>query len=549
LDIRRYVIDSRQPESVMRWSQRRRRAAALLLAALLAAGCRPATGPDTTANLHTDFGGAVVADEPRAVTVARDVLAKGGSTADAAVALYFTLAVTLPSEAGLGGGGICLIHDVTQRHTEVLDFLPRPAAHGGISVPANARGMAALHARYGRIRWQELLGEPESLARFGAPTSRALAREMATAGDRLAQDPAVRAIFSRPDGKLRDEGEPMQQVELASVIGAIRQQGAGALYSGMLAKTLSDGATLMGATLTTEDLRVTLPQFRDAIRVVVGDRVVQFVPTPGGIVAAEMTAELTGVVSYGGAGADERPHLFVEASMRAFADRAGWLAADGGMSRTPAELTSPEHARQLMTGYDPQRATPASALNPPAVERPENPWATSFLVADAQGNAVACNLTMNDLFGTARMVPGTGIILAPAPDARGIGAISLTPVMMTSDGNGATYFVGAASGGPTAATSIVGLLLDTMIEGQTLDQAMPAKRLHHGGAPDVVLHEEGIDPAILASLTKRGHQVAPAGIIGRTAAMACSPPTDKGVQACGAKIDGRTDGLAQLLYK
>src|SRR3982751_97492 len=77
LDIRRYVIDSRQPESVMRWSQRRRRAAALLLAALLAAGCRPATGPDTTANLHTDFGGAVVADEPRAVTVARDVLAKG----------------------------------------------------------------------------------------------------------------------------------------------------------------------------------------------------------------------------------------------------------------------------------------------------------------------------------------------------------------------------------------------------------------------------------------------------------------------------------------
>jgi gamma-glutamyltranspeptidase/glutathione hydrolase len=121
--------------------------------------------------------------------------------------------------------------------------------------------------------------------------------------------------------------------------------------------------------------------------------------------------------------------------------------------------------------------------------------------------------------------------------------------MMTSDGNGQTYFVGAASGGPTAATSMVSLLLDTMVLGHTLDEAMPAKRLHHGGAPDVVLHEEGIDPAILASLTKRGHQVAPAGIIGRTAAMACSPPTDKGVQVCSAKIDPRTDGLAQLLYK
>ena len=62
------------------------------------------------------------------------------------------------------------------------------------------------------------------------------------------------------------------------------------------------------------------------------------------------------------------------------------------------------------------------------------------------------------------MVPGTGIILAPAANARGVGAISLTPVMMTSDGSGATYFVGAASGGPTAATTMVNLVLNTMIE-------------------------------------------------------------------------------------
>ena len=68
------------------------------------------------------------------------------------------------------------------------------------------------------------------------------------------------------------------------------------------------------------------------------------------------------------------------------------LAEDLSVGRNPAELASPEHAKQLMAGYDPGKATPPGALNPPAVERPENPWATSFLVVDAQGNAVACNI-------------------------------------------------------------------------------------------------------------------------------------------------------------
>ncbi|MHB1060231.1 MAG: gamma-glutamyltransferase, partial [Rhodanobacter sp.] len=158
------------------------------------------------------FAGAAVADEPRAVLVGRDVLSAGGTAADAAVAMYFTLAVTLPSEAGLGGGGVCLIHDPQAKTTEALDFLPRAAPEGGVALPGNVRGMAALHARHGALRWEQLLTAAESLARFGTPMSRALAREAATAVDRLRADPELREIFFKPDGTLLDEGDNLRQV-------------------------------------------------------------------------------------------------------------------------------------------------------------------------------------------------------------------------------------------------------------------------------------------------------------------------------------------------
>ena len=130
-----------------------------------------------------NFGG-VVSDEPTAALIARDVLSAGGTAADAAVALYFTLSVTYPSAAGLGGGGVCIVHDGATTKVEAIDFTTgRPARRpldGGpeFAVPGSVRGMAALHARYGRLRWSQVVQPAERLARFGHPISRAFAREI-----------------------------------------------------------------------------------------------------------------------------------------------------------------------------------------------------------------------------------------------------------------------------------------------------------------------------------------------------------------------------------
>lgn len=513
-------------------------------------GCETADAPPSGIIGSVEgFAGAAAADEPRAVLVGRDVLSAGGTAADAAVAMYFTLAVTLPSEAGLGGGGVCLVHDPQAKTTEALDFLPRAAPEGRVALPGNVRGMAALHARYGALRWEQLLGAAESLARFGTPMSRALAREAATAEERLRSDPELASIFFKADGTLLDEGENFRQVNLASSIGQIRQKGAGAMYVGPFAATLSEAAQSVGAPLTVEALRETVPSFRETLRLPIGNHLLHVAPPPaaGGVVEAQLIGLLTEGRSYADASASERPHLFAEASMRVFADRAAWMQPDGTSGSDPSALLTASHIDGLMESYNSGSATPAASFTPRPVAAPENPWATGFVAVDRRGRAVACNVTQNDIFGSGRVAPGTGIILAPAPGPSGVGSTALGPMILSNAPTGGFYYAAAASGGTTAATAMSAVFLDTVMAEQPLDQAMRTARIHHNGDPDIVFHEEGVAPEVLSGLSEKGHEVGEAGILGRVAAVWCAGSLPVKPDSCQAAIDPRSSGLAVVL--
>ncbi|MGE0254155.1 MAG: gamma-glutamyltransferase [Alphaproteobacteria bacterium] len=202
-----------------------------------------------------------MADEPRAAVVARDVLTAGGRAADAAIAAYFTMAVTMPSAASLGGGGACVMHDFFEKRDEAVVFLPtlaRGDATLGV-VPGNVRGLFALHARYGRLPWADLLLPGELLARDGHAISRAFARDLARDAARLAADPAAAAIFSIAGGRAPAEGTVVRQVELAAVLSALRTRGPGDLYVGQLATRYAEAATTVGWRLTPEDMRDYVP--------------------------------------------------------------------------------------------------------------------------------------------------------------------------------------------------------------------------------------------------------------------------------------------------
>jgi gamma-glutamyltranspeptidase/glutathione hydrolase len=492
-----------------------------------------------------DFYGGIVADEPRAALVGREVLNAGGNAADAVAAAYFVMSATMPSTAGLGGGGICVVHRAEEDKigTEVLDFLPRAAAGGLVAIPASARGMAALSARYGKLPWAQLVAPAESIAQTGEAASRALANDVALAERKLRADPQMAALFSRADGSMLGEGDNLRQPELAGVLGQIRARGPNELYGGVLGRQLAASAQAIGAPLTIEDLRGFQAKFYQPLTIKWGDQNV-FLPQPpaaGGVSAAQMLMALDA------AGDSNRAAFLADASLRLTADRAQWMQPNGEATPPADALVSDQHVAQVMHGYQPGRATPAASLPFPAQRVPENPFAASVVALDEEGLGVACNFTMNALFGAGRIAQGTGMILAPAPSGKGFGFSALAPMIMANDNNGELYYVSAASGGLAGVLAQAELLYAVTEERVPLERAMLRSRVYHGADPDVVYFDVSGDDNPSSALSAAGYQTEQREALGRVNAIFCPRGTPSDPDSCQLRNDYRGNGLATLV--
>ena len=352
----------------------------------------PSGPPPGSPGYVKGFLGGVVADEPRAVLAAREILSAGGSAADAAVALGFALSVTLPSRAGLGGGGACIAYSPDSKSVnngvpEAVMFLPVPGVATGpnadrpAAVPMMARGLYLLHARYGKLPFESLIVPAEQLARFGTPVSRTLARDIALVSGPLLADPNARAVFSQ-NGTPLGEGQALVQPDLAATLSRMRVEGVGDLYTGELARRIEQASPLAGGPITLADLRGALPKLTAAIVLPQDHDSVAFLPAPadGGLGAAAAFSVLT-----------RDPSAVSAAGARALAVAARWRA--GGV-----DANTVLHTADL-----------------PVESLPPLPASTSFVTLDKDGNSVACSVSMDNLFGTGRVLPGLGILLAASP--------------------------------------------------------------------------------------------------------------------------------------
>lgn len=408
--------------------------------------------------------------------------------------MYFALAATLPSAAGLGGGGVCVAFDARASRGDAIEFLsrapsrPAPAGAIAIATPGNVRGMAAVHARYGNLRWEQLVRPGEQIARFGIPTPRALAADLARAGARLGADPAAGAIFARREGRLLNEGDDLTQLDLAVALGQIRAQGAGEFYGGALARRMAEGAALSGLWLSAEDLQGYRPSYVEPQTAAFGDHTVYFPPASvaGSRIAAELWRLLGDQGQYRRAPSGERERVFAEVTGRLYA-----------------------------------------AVAPAAPDRlggPVDDAATGFAAMDRSGAAIACSVTMNAPFGSGRMIRGTGILGAEP----GLGARSLAPMIVANRPTREAVYAAAAGGNSAAPTALIGVALKTLIDQRSLVDALAASRSHPGAGG-------------AANFTEGGANAAAA--LGRVNSIYCAEGARSATRRCVVRADPRGHGL------
>jgi gamma-glutamyltranspeptidase/glutathione hydrolase len=498
--------------------------------------------------------GMVSSQSELASEVGAQVLADGGNAIDAAVAVGFALAVTLPRAGNLGGGGFMLVHDADSGDTVAIDYremAPRRAnrdmfldaegnvdkdrarfSHLSAGVPGTVAGLWRAHQDYGRMPWKRVVEPAVQLARDGFVMTYDLAGLLASRKERLCRREAACRYFYKPGGEPYEPGTRFVQADLADTLQLIADEGPGVFYEGDIAAKIAAEMERGGGFVDAESLAAYEPVVRDAARGTYRGYGIATMPPPssGGIHLVQMLniLEQFPMTDFGYGSADAT-HVLAEAARLAYADRSKHLG-DPDFYEVPASwLTSKEYARQLAQTIDMERARPSADVSPGVPPAYESPDTTHYSVIDADGNVVSNTTTLNFSFGSGIAVAGAGFLLnnemddfsakAGIPNAYGLlgdkaneiesrkrPLSSMTPTIVFNGDR--AWFATGSPGGSRIITTVLQMIVNVIDHEMNIAEADAAPRMHHQWLPDVLQLESGFSPDTVRILEKRGHEIA-----------------------------------------
>ena len=491
-------------------------------------------------------GHAAIASAHKLATEAGfEVLAAGGNAFDAAVAVAATLSVVEPQSSGIGGGGLFLLHRVSDGKDVMIDARETaPAstdakqyldAQGNLDqdkswngplaagIPGEPAGLVWIAEHYGKLPLAKSLAPAMRVAREGFQPD---ARLLDAIGERIEvikRYPAAAALYLE-NGAAPKAGWTFKNPDIARTLEVIAN---GGFYHGEFAQHLIDGINATGGKWVLADLADYRAKEREPLAFDYRGWHIVTAPPPssGGIVLEEMLNILSG---YDLAKLDRvhRVHFIVESMRRAYRDRAAYLGDPDFVKMPLDELGSPLYAAGLRASIHPEKATPSDML-PGYLPKSERDHTSHFSIMDADGNLVSATQTVNLSLGDALVVPGTGFVMndemddfalkAGAPNAFGLvgnDANAPKPGHRPLSSMTPSFVIGAdrigvigTPGGSTIITQVLEGVL-AFIDGELPAQIVAKPRFHHQYLPDVISAEQGTFSADeVKGLEAMGHKV------------------------------------------
>jgi len=527
---------------------------------------------DYPSPFHPTIGnsGMVVSQNQASSNIGVEILNMGGNAIDAAVAVGFSLAITLPRAGNIGGGGFMLFYLSDEQKTIAVDF--RSSAPKNISeddflflkdnydqrkygykasgVPGTVAGLLQTHKRFGKLSLNKILQPVIKQAQNGIRVSYDLNQAIGSA-DQINLDQESQNIYYQKGTPIK-EHLLMKRPDLAWTFREIARNGEDAFYKGSIAKKILKAMQQNGGYISQKDLEDYKPRFAEPIQTTYRNYKVLAHPPPSGG-AAVLLEGLNILENFKtdemGPNSARFLHLFAEALQRGHMDRSRYMGDPQFYDVPIKKIISKERGSSLAKKIDHKKATSPERLNPDSLFQ-EGENTTHFSIVDRDGNVVSSTYTLGYSFGSGVTIPGTGILLNNQMNnfayqygnpevidrSASIGnkfepgkrpMSTMTPIIVFNKNNELKLITGSPGGAliPAALMRIVTGIIDFNLN---LGEATMLPRLHKDWPYKKLRLEKGFSNDTLKILASYGHELETSKTMGSTQSILISSKGKQG---------------------
>ncbi|MDA9023937.1 gamma-glutamyltransferase [Gammaproteobacteria bacterium] len=521
---------------------------------------------DYLSPFHPTIGqsGMVVSQNQASSDIGVQILDMGGNAVDAAVAVGFSLAITLPRAGNLGGGGFMLVYLKDEDKTIAVDFRSaspknitqddflflknnydqRRYGYKASGVPGTVAGLIQTHERYGKLPLRRILKPVINQARKGLDVSYDLNQAIGSA-KQIALDVESTNIYLQDNNPVSEHSKMIRK-DLAWTINEIAKNGDEAFYEGSIAKKIIQAMNENNGYISAKDLREYQPRFSEPIKTTYRGLTVFAHPPPAGG-AAVLLESLNILENFSvtdmGAQSAQFLHLFAEALQRGHMDRSRFMGDPEFYDVPIQKIISKNRAAILAKEINLESVTPPGDLNPDSLFY-EGENTTHYSIVDKDGNAVSNTYTLGYSFGSGVTIPGTGILMDNQmnnfayrfgeegiidrsasegnkfePGKRPMS--TMTPVIVF-DENNALKLISGSPGGALIPAAVLRVMTGIIDFDLNLGEATMLPRIHKDWPYESLRIEKGISSDTKKVLESFGHELEESKTMGSTQSILIS---------------------------